>query len=531
MDRQVDRPHYTAYWYKLNDIHFIEQQTMRFGQSPFEYGLLFTETGEGTVMINGKKEKLQQHRVKLIPPHSTVQLPNHSCYVRFCALLETDGNQLSPAKLPDIEDFEVSRNWQELNLKFKKMRQLASSEAEWDQYELRQCFHEWLRLLFPHKNTSDRKRRDDVMEEIRSYMESHHILPLTRDDLAKMAGMHVDYFSRSFKQRFGTSPQTYLNDVRLRKAKELLLDSSHSVREVAAKVGFRDEFYFSRKFKAKEGRPPAVFLKEMKRSARVVSLNHLVTGNLLALGVNPYGAIKNHAFPVSNELKTTITVGKEGLNLDKLMDIQPEIILLRQSAKDTLSKKEQLVSQIAPTVSLSFYDDWRTHLKTIANVIGQEEKAARWLERYDETTFSLQKKVKQRMGHASFLVIGIGEERLCIYGKRNIGSVLYDDLGMDIPVEISNVRHLQEIECKDLSSFQADYVLLTVYRKNDRTPSPSMIQKQLRILFRSKQWQILNAVRKGRVMPIYGEQHLYTSYNPYSHMRLVNLLQDQWQLS
>lgn len=530
MKSQGAMPHYTTYWYKLNDIHLIEQPIMRLEQSTLEYGLLFSETGDGTVSINGQKEKLQPHHVKLIPPHSTVHIPCRSYYVRFHALREGDGNELIPARLPEIEGFEVSRNWQELHLKFKKMMQLSSSEAGWDQYELRQCFHEWLRLVFTDVNTSYGKRRDDVMGEIRWYMESHYTLQLTRGDLAKMAGMHVDYFSRSFKQRFGTTPQAYLNDVRLRKAKELLLHSSNSVREVAAKVGFRDEFYFSRKFKAKEGRPPAVFLKEMKQTVRVVSLNHLVTGNLLALGVKPYGAIKNHAFPISTELTTTITIGKDGLNLDKLMDIEPELILLRHPAKDTLSKKEQLVSQIAPTVSLSFYDDWRTHLKTIANVIGQEEKAAQWLERYDETAFSLQKEVKQHMGHASFLVIGIGEERLCIYGKRNVGSVLYDDLGMDIPVEISNVRHLQEIECKDLSRFQADYILLTVYRKNDRTPSPSMIQKQLRMLFRSKQWQALNAVRKGRVVPIYGEQHLYTSYNPYSHMRLVNLLREQWQL-
>src|SRR5689334_11814575 len=140
MDSQGAMPHYTAYWYKLNDIHLIEQPMMRLEQSALEYGLLFSETGDGTVTINGQREGLRRHRVKLIPPHSTVHLPFRSCYVRFYALREGDGNELSPARLPEIEEFEVSRNWQELHLKFKKMIQFSSIEAGWDQYELRQCF-------------------------------------------------------------------------------------------------------------------------------------------------------------------------------------------------------------------------------------------------------------------------------------------------------------------------------------------------------------------------------------------------------
>ena len=62
-----------------------------------------------------------------------------------------------------------------------------------------------------------------------------------------------------FHEQTGTSPSRYLNDLRMRQAKKLLMDTSLTVREIAARVGYPDPFHFSRNFRNTVGCSPARF--------------------------------------------------------------------------------------------------------------------------------------------------------------------------------------------------------------------------------------------------------------------------------
>ncbi|WP_421795298.1 helix-turn-helix domain-containing protein [Haliscomenobacter sp.] len=59
----------------------------------------------------------------------------------------------------------------------------------------------------------------------------------------------------------GLTPNEYINEVRLVKAMELFQANpgGYSVKEMASKVGYRDEKYFSRQFKQRFGVLPSQF--------------------------------------------------------------------------------------------------------------------------------------------------------------------------------------------------------------------------------------------------------------------------------
>ena len=69
----------------------------------------------------------------------------------------------------------------------------------------------------------------------------------------------ADTLSKLFHDRAGTSPSRYLTDLRMQKAKKLLLDSQLSIREIAERVGYPDPFHFSKSFKNAVGMSPAQF--------------------------------------------------------------------------------------------------------------------------------------------------------------------------------------------------------------------------------------------------------------------------------
>jgi len=70
------------------------------------------------------------------------------------------------------------------------------------------------------------------------------------------SGMSETNFYLRFKEWAGVSPTVYRNGIRVSVAKSLLANSNFSVSEIAAHIGFEDQYYFSRLFKKVTGHSP-----------------------------------------------------------------------------------------------------------------------------------------------------------------------------------------------------------------------------------------------------------------------------------
>jgi YesN/AraC family two-component response regulator len=74
--------------------------------------------------------------------------------------------------------------------------------------------------------------------------------------LASTACMSEHHFCRTFKKTVGVTFRSYLNTVRIERAKTLLQDRGRSVTDVAFSVGYKDLRHFERVFKLLEGTTP-----------------------------------------------------------------------------------------------------------------------------------------------------------------------------------------------------------------------------------------------------------------------------------
>lgn len=81
----------------------------------------------------------------------------------------------------------------------------------------------------------------------------------TLAQIAEKSNMAPNYFHRVFKKIFGVTPLYYITKRRLDIAKQLLTTSPLTVKEVAYRLGFENEFYFSRVFKKHLGISPSEF--------------------------------------------------------------------------------------------------------------------------------------------------------------------------------------------------------------------------------------------------------------------------------
>ena len=82
------------------------------------------------------------------------------------------------------------------------------------------------------------------------------------ETLAGELNVGYSYFRQMFRKYTGISPNQYHLSLRIQKAKDLLVSTNQSFKEIAIDLGFESYFYFSRVFKDKIGQSPMEFRKE-----------------------------------------------------------------------------------------------------------------------------------------------------------------------------------------------------------------------------------------------------------------------------
>ena len=92
------------------------------------------------------------------------------------------------------------------------------------------------------------------------YVNAHYMDKLTLDGIADYVGLNREYLSRLFSKETGTGLFQYINEVRMKRAGEMIRSNKQVyVKEVAAAVGFDDPYFFSRKFKDFYGKTPSEY--------------------------------------------------------------------------------------------------------------------------------------------------------------------------------------------------------------------------------------------------------------------------------
>lgn len=91
--------------------------------------------------------------------------------------------------------------------------------------------------------------------------------PISITLLAEKACLSKSRFLHSFKENVGTSAYSYIVNIKIEKAKELLLSTDMNISTVAETVGYSDSLYFSRLFKKHIGISPKEYRKNPVKTA------------------------------------------------------------------------------------------------------------------------------------------------------------------------------------------------------------------------------------------------------------------------
>ncbi|NLX94693.1 MAG: AraC family transcriptional regulator [Rhodopirellula sp.] len=112
---------------------------------------------------------------------------------------------------------------------------------------------------------SDEAGGDILISMAMEYLRIHSDRTVTVRELAQQFSYSCDYMSRYFKRHTGLSVKQYQHKIRLSRAKEKLLTTPLTVKEIANQVGYVNEKLFSRVFSQNEGISPSQYRNAFDR--------------------------------------------------------------------------------------------------------------------------------------------------------------------------------------------------------------------------------------------------------------------------
>ncbi|GAB2564174.1 helix-turn-helix domain-containing protein [Gracilibacillus alcaliphilus] len=99
----------------------------------------------------------------------------------------------------------------------------------------------------------------DISNQIVDYINQNYNKEISLNGIADKLNLDSSYVSRLFKQKTGVKFMEYLISLRIEKAKDLLIHSSLSVKDIGKTVGYNNTHSFIRIFKKNEGLTPGKF--------------------------------------------------------------------------------------------------------------------------------------------------------------------------------------------------------------------------------------------------------------------------------
>ena len=144
-----------------------------------------------------------------------------------------------------------------------ELYETASSEDHVRDMRIFEKLASLLTLLMEQSWNPENRRRITAkkqnLQNVKEYLDRHYMDRINLDDLAEKFYINKFYLARIFKEQFGVSINTYLLQIRITHAKQLLRCTDQTVEAIGRECGVEDANYFSRMFRKVEGISPGEF--------------------------------------------------------------------------------------------------------------------------------------------------------------------------------------------------------------------------------------------------------------------------------
>ena len=255
------------------------------------YLCFMVEDGEGELVYEGKKYELRSGDVVFIDcrkayRHSTGMNPNAglwslrwchfyglsmpAIYAKYCERgglpvirgVDVSVDLARGADMGRRDDVSCGADVSQYAAILTDIYTLASSSDYIRDMRINGKLNDLLTLLMEsswHREAHTNAPKKMEISRVKSFLDEHYKEKLSLESVASHFFIDKHYLARLFKEQYGVTLVTYLQQVRITHAKRMLRFTDKSIEEIGLECGIGELNYFSRVFKKLEGVSPSEF--------------------------------------------------------------------------------------------------------------------------------------------------------------------------------------------------------------------------------------------------------------------------------
>ncbi|MGO4531242.1 AraC family transcriptional regulator [Paenibacillus sp. 2TAF8] len=198
---------------------------------------------------------------------------------------------------------------------------------------------------------------------------------------------------------------------------------------------------------------------------RVVSFFHL--GELISLGVKPVGTTTYVLDNPHISDKTGITDIGIPPDAEKILSLQPDLIVTTPALAEIVEGGYDALSKIAPTIVIEQNNEPIKDIEMFGDILGKQEEAKQWNEKFTAKIAAYKAKISPYVRvDETFSILNVRPDALFVYGDTNMGgNIIYKYLGLKPAAKVeSDVIHGEtwEVSTEVIPEFIGDRLFLAV---------------------------------------------------------------------
>lgn len=234
---------------RVSEVHKLVYITKGSGFLHFE-GIDEIEISQGMVLVILPNQHYEyQHDIQSEWKEYYIRFEANPACVRLINALFDDNNQV------------VNMGFNEDVIKiFDRMIEVLKNDMKSSQVFLSGMLLYFLGLSFSKsKNGAVERNEVKMIEKAKLIMSENLMKPITLNEIALELNISYSSFRKKFKKHTGHSPAKYSSILRINKAKQLLIESNYSIKEISYMLKFSSVEHFSTNFRKSIGFAPKSF--------------------------------------------------------------------------------------------------------------------------------------------------------------------------------------------------------------------------------------------------------------------------------
>jgi len=233
--------------------------------TPKEYHLFhYVTNGKGTFTLAGVTYKIHKGMIFYIPPRAEPHYSPDAADPWSYEWLGFAGSNASRfLSLSGISETSPVYDDSNMALKpfFDEIVNEYSLKGTLDLYCLSQAYAIFSKMIQNgDKAKANLSAKEGHLISAKEYILNNYEFDIKVEDVASNVGVSANYLASVFKELEDSSTKNYLTQIRMEKAKLLLMTGRYKIKEVAEMVGYKNQLHFSSQFHKYYSKAPSDYL-------------------------------------------------------------------------------------------------------------------------------------------------------------------------------------------------------------------------------------------------------------------------------